>query len=99
MVAPTGDPGLRGVCRHEESLHRPEDCRIGLLILGLGCAAYLVFGTKPWETEWAAREAAGKVPYLRDYMAGGFWWAAWAVGALAVILAGSTSLWVSARDS
>jgi hypothetical protein len=58
---------------------------------------HVLTGTKPWETNWAERVAAGKAPGLNDFINTGLWWAALANTILAAALAFTAPLWANRR--
>ena len=65
---------------------------LGLVTLGLGL--YAILGKKPWETKWAERVAAGKVPGFQDYLYSGMWWGAVINLAVLIVLLGLSRWWL-----
>lgn len=66
---------------------------LALIGLALAAGAYLVVGTKPWQTGVAAAVAAKKVPPVWDSMLWGWWMAAWAVLLIALTLLATRRWW------
>lgn len=71
--------------------------RVALGLVVVFCALRVGLGTKPWETEVAARHALKKVASVDDYMAYGFWYGCLFSGGAALLLLASSPFWMDAR--
>lgn len=73
----------------------------GLVLSGLaaGALAYVVLGTKPWQTGVAAAVAAKRVPPVWDSMLWGWWVAAWGVLLTALGLMVTRRWWSGGRPA